>query len=153
MNYEIKEISSEDYKFIRNYDENDISVKIIEEQKVYYWIRVYSNIEIDNIKEGDIIIMEYLPNNERINLKFISYGKEGLNKNYESEIIKADLKDCKKILCLLVDENEINNRGDIPFLRTLFRFSRYFEYQVIKRSDLIFKLENGEKIDYYDLDL
>jgi len=28
-------------------------------------------------------------------------------------------------------------------------FSRYFEYQVIKRSYLIFKLDNDKKIDYY----
>ncbi len=128
------------------------TVTEIEKQKVYVWIRLYLKEEV-NIKDGDEIEMKYLPSEEVIIAKFISYGKKGLHKDQDNQIVNFDLEDDKKLICLMVDEDEINNRKDIPFIRTLFKTSRFYEHQIIRRSDLIFTNKRTEDIiDYYDGD-
>ena len=62
-------------------------------------------------------------------------------------------EDDKKILCLMVDEKEVNYSDKIPFIRTLFKTGRHYEYQLVRRDELLFKNKRtDETIDYYDCD-
>ena len=127
-------------------------VSIIETQKIYLWIRLYLKEEVDII-DGDDYIMEYSPSGENIIAKFISYGKKNLHRDELDQIVNFDPEVDKKVLCLMVDENEINTRKDIPFIRTLFKVSKFYEFQVIRRSDLTFKnLRTNTIVDYIDCD-
>ncbi len=135
-----------------SYDENP-SVKIIDEQKVYFWIRLYISEESPNIEIGDDIIIKWEPSGEELVTKFICYGKKGLERDYNDQVVNYSTEDDYKILCLMVDERVINFSEDIPFIRTLFKTGRYYEYQLVKRTDLLFiNKRNGLVIDYYDCD-
>ena len=135
-----------------NFGDDGVSVKVLEEQKIYFWIRVYLSEEIDTLP-GDSYSIVYNPTGDKLEVKFICFGKDGINKDYDNEIAQFEPDDNKKVLCLMVDENEINNSDEIPFIRTLFKTSKYYEYQLLKRSDLILtNLRNNEVVDYYDID-
>jgi len=124
----------------------------IEEQKIYFWIRIYLKNEEDVI-EGDEYKMEYVPSGESLMIKFITYGKKNLNKDHQDQIINFDPEIDKKILCLMIDENEINTRSDIPFIRTLFKTSKFYDYQLIRRSDLVFtNTRTNSSPEYIDCD-
>jgi hypothetical protein len=126
---------------------------VIEEQKVYFWIRLYLKDECDNILIGDDINIEWTPGDEKLVTKFVCFGKSGLERDHLGEVTNWNPEDDKKILCLMVDEKEINFSESIPFIRTLFKTGRYYEYQLVKRSELIFvNSRNGFILDYYDCD-
>lgn len=134
------------------YDQNP-SVNIIDEQKVYFWIRLYISDEDVNIEVGDDISIQWTPSGEELVTKFICYGKKGLQKDYNNEVVNYNSEDDKKILCLMVDEKFVNFSEEIPFIRTLFKTGRHYEYQLVKRNELIFvNKRNGIIIDYYDCD-
>lgn len=127
--------------------------KIIEEQKVYFWIRLYLNQEDDNIQFGDDISIKWEPSGEELVTKFICYGKLGLEKDHNGEVVNYNPEDDKRILCLMVDEKVVNFSDDIPFIRTLFKTGYHYEYQLIRRDDLSFiNKRNGFMLDYYDCD-
>lgn len=126
----------------------------IEKQKVYFWIRLYLKDEDNNLEIGDDIIINWVPSGENLSTKFICYGKTGLQKDYDSEIVSFNSEDDKKILCLMVDEEQVNYNENIPFIRTLFKVGRHYEYQLIKRSELLFvNSRNGMILDYFDCNL
>jgi hypothetical protein len=129
------------------------TMKVLEESKEYIWIRLFTNQEyVDSIKNGDIIKMEYTETGENIEMIFASYEKKGLYKNTEDEIINYTDEVDNKILCLMVDLKDINYSTNIPFIRTLFKASRHFEYQLLKRNDLLFiNTRTAELLDYYDI--
>ena len=54
----------------------------------------------------------------------------------------------------MVDEERINYESDdIPFLRKLFRISRHYEYELVRRSELtLTNKRTEEQIDYYDIE-
>ena len=53
----------------------------------------------------------------------------------------------------MVDENEVNYSDEIPFIRTLFKTGRHYEYQLMRRSELLFIIESNDFIlDYFDCD-
>lgn len=134
------------------YDENP-SVKIVDEQKVYFWIRLYISEESPNIEIGDDIIIHWEPSGEELVTKFICYGKKGLERDYNDQVVNYNTEDDHKVLCLMVDERVINFSEEIPFIRTLFKTGRHYEYQLVKRTDLLFiNKRNGLVIDYYDCD-
>jgi len=59
----------------------------------------------------------------------------------------------RKVLCLMVDEGMVNYNEDIHFVRTLFKVGRHYEYQLVKRSELLFINDrNGMILDYFDCD-
>ena len=148
----IEDVKNLDEKKSTDIVDNKPVTEIIESQKIYFWIRIYLKEESEVI-EGDNYKMEYLPSGETLNTKFVSYGKRNLNKNHEDQIINFDPEIDKKILCLMVDENEINTRADIPFIRTLFKTSRFYDYQIIRRSDLTFtNLRTNIVTEYIDCD-
>lgn len=139
----IKNISDGDLDF-------EVEVNQIEEQKTYTWIRVYLNDEIDINTSTDITI-KYLPTNEELQVKFISYNKSLSNKD-EEDLAKYSDEEDKKILCCLIDVNKLNNNSDnIPFLRTLFKSSKWNCNQIYRRDDLELSFSNN-KVLYYHID-
>ncbi len=151
----VEQIKNIEVEKINQWSEvQDLTTKVVEEQKIYFWIRLFLKEESDDIQVGDKINMSYLPNSEVLETTFICYGKEGLQKDYDDEIVNFNPEDDKKILCLMIDENIVNTSDEIPFIRTLFKNSRFFEYQVVKRSELLFiNSRTGKNLDYFDYDL
>lgn len=150
----VEQIKSIDTETVKSWENNNNPISnIIEEQKVYIWIRLYLKNESSNIEIGDDINMVYKSSGEKLTTKFVCYGKSDLNKDHNDEIINFNPEDDKKVLCLMVDEGFINKGDGIPFLRTLFKTSRHYEYQLVRRDDLIFIDErSGEVLDYFDCD-
>jgi len=155
MNYLEKII--EDIKVIEtdslsNKVDKDIKVDITEEQKVYYWIRVFLKDENPNLEIGDDITFTYEPSGETLSVKFICYNKKGIDKDIVDQIKNYNPDDDKKTLCLMVDEKEVNNKNDIPFIRTLFTFSKHYQEVVYRRTDLVLSVEDKNIIlDYFDI--
>jgi len=150
----VEQIKSINTETVKSWENNNSPISnIIEEQKVYIWIRLYLKDESSDIEIGDDISMIYKSSGEKLTTKFVCYGKSDLNKDHNDEIINFNPEDDKKVLCLMVDEAFINKGDGIPFLRTLFKTSRHYEYQLVRRDDLIFINErSGEVLDYFDCD-
>lgn len=148
----IDNLRSIDIDSINNWDILTKS-EIIEKQKVFFWIRLYLKEENNELKIGDEIIIKHPLSEEELNVKFVYYDKNVLNLDHDNEIINYVGEDNKKVLCLLVDESNVNYNDNIPFLRKLFKNSIHYEYQLMKRDELIFINKRTEKIlDYYDCD-
>lgn len=145
----IKQIEIENIQDLEEDSIDLIKSEIIEKQKVYIWVRLYLKTE-SNINIGDVVTLTYIPSGEKLDTIFSCYGKKGNNENHDNEIINYDPEDDKKKLCLLIDEDIIKDNSDIPFIRTLFKNSKHYEYQLVKREDLIFKC-GGVVLDYYDV--
>jgi len=132
-------------------DEVSDQVQIdITPEKVYFWTRVFLKEEDPGVKIGDTIWIEYTPSGERLETKFITYGKQGLERDHDGAVTNYNPEDDKKIICLMIEEKTINESDDIPFIRTLFKLGRHYEFQVLRRTELIFIKEDGEILDYYD---
>ena len=53
----------------------------------------------------------------------------------------------------MVNEDNVQNSTEIPFIRSLFKVSRHYQFQVYRREELTFTNERtGCKIEYYDCD-
>lgn len=128
----------------------DGPVKMVEKQKTYTWIRLYLREELTNVNVGDSIILNYSPCSEFLDTSFACFGKKGLEKDADG-VINYTGEDDRKVLCLMVDLDWINSSNEIPFMRTLFKNSIHFEYQMIRHVDL-YAIHNGKKLDYYDID-
>lgn len=128
--------------------------KETEKQLVYIWLRLYVKNEVESIEEGDDIYITYLPSGEKLQSKFICFGKKNSIRDAESDgQIQMSQEDDKKCLILMVNEETIQTGDDIPFIRSLFKISRHFEFQVYRRQELVFMNQRtGETIDYYDCD-
>jgi hypothetical protein len=127
--------------------------KIIEEQKVYFWIRLFLKNEESNINIGDDIIIEWLPTGEKLETKFVAWGKKGFDRDGNNEITSYSNDDDEKILSLMIDTKMVNHNNDIPFIRTLFKTGYHYNEAIFKRSDLqFFNKSNGVILDYYDCD-
>jgi len=130
---------------------NEVVEKVVEEQKVFFWIRLYIKDEEPNIEIGDNIIIHYIPSGEKMKTKFICYGKQGLDKDSGEIVTHYNTEDDKKVLCLMIDEKTVNFSEEIPFIRTLFKTGRHYEYQLLRRDELQFLIEkNNIILDYYD---
>jgi hypothetical protein len=151
----VSQIRSIEVEQIKDWSSNtDPAMKIVEEQKVYIWIRLYLKEE-SNIEIGDDIFMTYKPSGEKLETKFICYDKTSLSKDHDDleKIINFNPEDDKKVLCLMVDQEKINKNTNIPFLRTLFKSGIHYEYQLVRRDDLVFiNSRTGEALDYFDCD-
>ena len=114
-------------------------------------IRLYIKDEQPNIEIGDDITIHYTPSGEKMTTKFICYGKQGLDKDNGELVTHYNTEDDKKVLCLMIDEKTVNYSNEIPFIRTLFKTGRHFEYQLIKREELLFVIDKNDIVlDYYD---
>lgn len=122
-------------------------------EKIYFWTRIYMKEENPNIEIGDYVSIKYLPSGEELKTQFIAYGKSGLQRDHEDELTSYNAEDDKKVLCLMVDEKEINESENIPFIRTLFKLGHHYEYNVMRRDELTFTIErNGIVIEWFDCD-
>ena len=122
-------------------------------EKVYFWTRVYMKEENPNIEIGDTVTIKYAPSGEEMKTQFFAYGKTGLERDHEDELVNFNSEDDKKVLCLMVEEKVVNESEDIPFIRTLFKLGRHYEYNVMKRDELLFVNDrNGIVIDWFDCD-
>lgn len=135
---------------------DDVSDEVqieISPEKIYFWTRVYLKDENPNIEIGDYVTLTYTTSGEKLKTQFFAYGKTGLEKNHDDELINYNSEDDKKVLCLMVEEKIVNESEDIPFIRTLFKLGRHYEYQLVKRDELQFVVErNGIILDYFDCD-
>lgn len=137
-------------------DEVDQSpaLKEVEKQRIYIWIRLYLKEEVKDIKEGDDFSIKYTLSGEELKTKFICFGKMNSFKDSEFENqIQMSTEDDPKILCLMVNEDDIQIGEHIPFIRTLFKVSKHHEEQVYRREDLVFiNLRTGQQFEYIDCD-
>ena len=68
-------------------------------------------------------------------------------------LVNWNSEENKKVLCLMVDQDKINKGTDIPFIRTLFKSSIHYQYQLMRREELLFiNNRTGETLDYFDCD-
>ena len=126
--------------------------EIVEKQKTYFWIRVYTNEESDLTPDQDVTI-EYRLSGESLIARFICFAKKGLDKDLNEQVVNYNSEDDKKILCLMIDADRINKESDdIPFIRTLFRIGRYYSPQILRKDDIVVKDSQGNKIEYFDID-
>jgi hypothetical protein len=128
--------------------------KEVEKQRIYIWIRLYIKEALQDLKEGDNFSIKWTHTGETLVTKFICYGKKGSHKDAEQkEQIQMSSEDDPTCLCLMVDEEEIQSSEEIPFIRTLFKSSKHFQYQVYLREDLQFiNARTGQNVEYYDCD-
>ena len=146
----IKTINTEEVKDW--YSNMSSEMKVIEEQKVYIWIRLYLKEESD-VKVGDEIFMTYKPSGEKLSTIFVWYDKKGIMKDHDEEIVNYTGEDDKKVLCLMVNQDHVNKNTDIPFIRTLFKTGIHYEYQLVKRDELLFiNSRTSEILNYFDCD-
>lgn len=150
----IEKIKILDTEVVKYWDDNkNPETKVIEEQKIYIWIRVYLKEEDETIEIGDDFLIKYTPSGEELITKFVCYGKQGNMKDHADEIISYNREDDKKVLCLYVNEKIINTSEEIPFIRTLFKVGNHYEYQLVKRNELLFVNKRTDKnLDYFDVD-
>lgn len=149
----IEQIKNIDTDKLSDDVDNSPSSKVIEEQKIYFWIRLYLKEENPNVGIGDDIIIKWKPSGEELKTKFIAYGKKGLDKDHDDEVTHYVNDDDKRVLSLMIDTKMVNFNDEIPFIRTLFKTGYHYEYQLVKRNELVFINEkNNIELDYYDCD-
>lgn len=149
----IEQIKNIDTDNLTDDVDNSPSSKVIEEQKIYFWIRLYLKEENPNVLIGDDIIIKWKPSGEELKTKFIAYGKKGLDKDHDDEVTHYVNEDDKRILSLMIDTKMVNFNSEIPFIRTLFKTGYHYEYQLVKRNELVFiNKKNNIELDYYDCD-
>jgi len=148
----VEQIKTIDTEVVKDWDKNtNPAMKVLEEQKVYIWIRLYLKEESD-VEIGDDIFMTYTPSGEKLETKFICFGKEGMEKDNDG-LVNWNSEENKKVLCLMVNQDKINKGTDIPFIRTLFKTGIHYEYQLVRRDELLFiNSRTGETLDYFDCD-
>lgn len=130
---------------------NEAVNTVIEEQRTFFWVRLYIKDEQPNIEVGDDVTILYTPSGEKMTTKFICFGKQGLDKDNGKLVTHYNTEDDKKVLCLMIDEKIVNFSNEIPFIRTLFKTGRHFEYQLVRRDELQFIIDkNNIILDYYD---
>jgi len=148
----VEQIKTIDTEVIKDWDSNNNpGMKVVEEQRVYIWIRLYLKEEAD-VEVGDDVVITYTPSGEKLETKFICFGKEGMEKDQDG-LTNWNSEDNKKVLCLMVDQDRINKGTDIPFVRTLFKTGIHYQYQLVRRTELLFiNTRTGETLDYFDCD-
>jgi len=126
--------------------DSDTSNKVIEKQKTFIWIRLYLKEEISDITIGDMFEMVY--DDESLPCQFIAFGKTNMNRDYDN-LVNYDPDDDEKQLCLMIDQDLLTS--EVPFLRSLFRSTPYFQYQVYRRSELEFiNQRTNDSYEYLD---
>ena len=150
----VQQVKDIDTKSLSDDVDQDPKYNQVEKQIVYIWIRLYIKEELSDLKEGDNFSITYLESGEKMITKFICFGKKNSFKDSDDlNQIQMVGEDDTKCLCLMVNEEEIQSSEDIPFIRTLFKTSKHFQYQVYRREDLEFRNERtGQLVEYIDCD-
>jgi len=139
--------------FLKFKQEREISTTIIEEQKTFIWTRVFLREEDHSLKSGDKVFIQYVPSGEILETIFGAYDKKStVSDKNGSDVREYDPEDDMRVLCLMVDLNLVNkNNNDIPFIKTLFKQSIFFEYQLLKLNELKV-YSNNKQFEYYNID-
>lgn len=149
MTQQIKEINTTEIDFTKLTDEVQVEEK--EKSMVYLWIRLYLKEEAEDITNGDQIIIQW--KGEKVPTTFIGFNKKGLVKDNDG-IVNADLEEDKSGLILMIDERLVKDATQSinqPFIRSLFKESPYFEYQVYRREELTFiNTRTGKSYEYIE---
>jgi|ERR1035437_2980836 hypothetical protein len=148
------------YEQLKGVDTTDLSDEVdgnaysnvTEEQKIYFWIRLYLKDDNINVEIGEDITIKYTPSGEELKTKFICYDKIGLSKDHDDQVTSYTPEDNRKVLCLMIDTKQVNNNDDVPFIRTLFKTGYHYEYQLMKRDELQFISRGGVILEYFDCD-
>lgn len=150
----VQQVKDIDTKSLSDDVDQDPKYNQVEKQIVYIWIRLYIKEELSDLKEGDNFSITYLESGEKMITKFICFGKKNSFKDSDDlNQIQMVGEDDMRCLCLMVNEEEIQSSQDIPFIRTLFKTSKHFQYQVYRREDLEFRNERtGQLVEYIDCD-
>lgn len=126
--------------------------QIIEEQKVYFWIRIYLKEEVDVEPNTDITIT-YLPTEESLVAKFICYAKKGHEKDRQQDVVNYNPEDDKRILCLMVDADRVDKKSDdITYIRSLFKISRWYSPQLLRLSEFKITDKSEREFEFYEID-
>lgn len=146
---------------IKNIDTTELSddvseeavTTVLEEQKTYFWIRLFLKDEEENIEVGDDITISWTPSGEELLTKFVCFGKSGMTNDQGEQITYYEAEDDKRVLCLMIDEKQVNYNDSIPFIRTLFKNGKHHEYQLMRRDELLFiNNRNNIILEYYECD-
>ena len=150
----VQQVKDIDTKSLSDDVDQDPKYNQVEKQIVYIWIRLYIKEELSDLKEGDNFSITYLESGEKMITKFICFGKKNSFKDSDDlNQIQMVGEDDMRCLCLMVNEEEIQSSEDISFIRTLFKTSKHFQYQVYRREDLEFRNERtGQLVEYIDCD-
>lgn len=149
----VEQIKSIDATDLSDDVSDEAETIVVEEQKIFFWIRLYLKNESNSINLGDDIIIRYTPSGEEMTTKFSAYGKKGLERDHLDQVTNYNPEDDKKVLCLMVDERKVNYSSDIPFIRTLFKTGNHYEYQLVRRHELLFiNSKTNESIEYFEID-
>jgi hypothetical protein len=126
--------------------------EIKQKQKVYFWIRVYLKEETDIEANTDVSIVWH-ETGEKLTTKFICYSKKGLDRDLDEQVTNYNPEDDKKVLCLMVEEDKINiDNEDIPFIKTLFKIGRFYQFQVWRKEDMSLLDSDGKELPWFDID-
>ena len=80
----VKELDIENINFSTK-KERDTTVRVIESQKTFFWIRLYLKESYDFLNANDDITIKYTNNGENLSIKYICYAKQGLDKDKEED--------------------------------------------------------------------
>lgn len=139
--------------FLNERKSRDTNVSVIEEQKTLIWTRVFLNEEDETLTPGDTIFIEYRESGEKLETTFAAYNKKNVTSDKDGDVVTGyEPEDDKKVLCLAVDIDWINNpKNDIPFIKTLFKQSRFYEFQLMKLTEL--KIYSDKKeFEFHSID-
>ena len=103
------------YEFVqeqlKDLDTADLSDEVSDEiitditpEVVYFWTRLYLKEENPNVEIGDWVNITYTTSGEKLKCQFFAYGKSGLERDHDDELINFNAEDDKKVICLMVEE-------------------------------------------------
>ena len=125
--------------------------KIIEKQKIYRWTRLFIKDTLSDIQVNDTIVITHVPTGEKLESVFICFAKKNLEKDSDGNIVAFEGEEDKKVLCLMIDTEKLED-DNLKFIRSLFQNTKWYEYQLLKRTDLLFvNQRTAEAIDYFDV--
>jgi hypothetical protein len=127
-------------------DVRPIAIHHVERQKTFLWIRLYLNNEV-NLQPNDTVSINY--SIEQLDTKFVCYAKTGSEKDEGEFINHYNPEDDKRVLCLMVDHGDLETNSLIPTIRSLFKNTIWYRYNLLKRDELTFT-HNGKVLEYYD---
>lgn len=125
--------------------------KIVEKQKIYRWSRLFIKEEISDLKVNDVIQIKHTVTGEKLDTIFICFSKKNLEKDSAGNIVAFTGEEDKKVLCLMIDTEQLESEK-VKFIRTLFQNTRWYEFQLLRRNELLFiNKRTGENIEYFDV--
>lgn len=125
--------------------------KIVEKQRVFRWSRLFVKDEVKDLMVNDTIKILHTVTGEELESSFICFAKKNLEKDSDGNIVAFTGEEDKKVLCLMIDIEKLENEK-VKFIRTLFQNTRWYEYQLLRRNELLFiNSRTGEQLEYFDV--